>query len=118
MWRNKMALLKDLLSEVTSQVPRRVQLMRVEAVLENIAPQLKEADQKKLAEVYIELKQLAEMLNETPYTIFNANQWGLLEMVLKGKVAEFKLLAEDIAEDNKDVDFFPLMKIIDSILTY
>jgi len=67
MWRNKMALLKDLLSEVTSQVPRRVQLMRVEAVLENIAPQLKEADQKKLAEVYIELKQLAEMLNETPY---------------------------------------------------
>jgi len=116
MWRNKMALLKDLLSEVTSQVPRRVQLMRVEAVLENIAPQLKEADQKKLAEVYIELKQLAEMLNETPYTIFNANQWGLLEMVLKGKVAEFKLLAEDIAEDNKDVDVWPLATALDTVL--
>lgn len=111
-----MTLLKDLLSEVTSQVPRRVQLMRVEAVLENIAPQLKEADQKKLAEIYVELKQLAEMLNETPYTIFNANQWGLLEMVLKGKVAEFKLLAEDIAEDNKDVDVWPLATALDTVL--
>jgi hypothetical protein len=116
MWRNKMAQLKDLLNEVTSQVPRRVQLMRVEAVLENLVPKLKEADQKKLAEVYVELKQLAEMLNETPYTIFNANQWGLLEMVLKGKVAEFKLLAEDIAEDNKDVDCWPLATALDTVL--
>jgi len=116
MWRNKMAQLKDLLNEVTNQVPRRVQLMRVEAVLENIAPKLKEADQKKLAEVYVELKQLAEMLNETPYTIFNAQQWGLLELVLKGKVAEFKLLAEDIAEDNKDVDVWPLATALDTVL--
>jgi len=111
-----MAQLKDLLNEITGQVPRQVQLMRVEAVLENLAPQLKEADQKKLAEVYVELKQLAEMLNSTPYTIFNADQWGLLEMVLKGKVAEFKLVAEDIAEDNKDVDCWPLATAIDTIL--
>jgi hypothetical protein len=111
-----MAQLKDLLNEVTSQVPRRVQLMRVEAVLENLAPKLKEADQKKLAEVYVELKQLAEMLNETPYTIFNAEQWGLLEMVLKGKVAEFKWIAEDIAEDNKEVDCWPLATALDTVL--
>lgn len=111
-----MVLLKNLLNEATSQVPRRVYLMRVEAVLENIAPQLKEADQKKLAEVYVELKQLAEMLNETPYTIFNANQWGLLEMVLKSKVAEFKLLAEKIAEDNKDIDVRPMVKALDTVL--
>ena len=111
-----MALLKDLLSEVTSQVPRRVQLMRVEAVLENLAPQLKEADQKKLAEIYVELKTLAESLNETPYTIFNSKHWELLEMVLRGKVAEFKLVAEDIAEDNKDVDCWPLATALDTVL--
>jgi L-rhamnose mutarotase len=111
-----MALLRDLLSEVTSQVPRRVELMRVEAILENIAPQLKEADQKKLAGIYIELKTLAESLNMTPYTIFNAEQWKLLEMVLIGKVAEFKLVAEDIAEDNKDVDCWPLAKALDTVL--
>jgi L-rhamnose mutarotase len=111
-----MAQLKDLLNEVTSQVPRRIQLMRVEAVLANIAPQLKEADQKKLAEVYVELKTLAESLNETPYTIFNSDHWNLLEMILRGKVAEFKLIAEDIAEDNKDVDCWPLATALDTVL--
>jgi L-rhamnose mutarotase len=111
-----MAQLKDLLNEVTSQVPRRVELMRVEAVLQNLAPKLKEADQKKLAEIYVELKTLAESLNETRYTIFNATQWELLEMVLRGKVAEFKLIAEDIAEDNKDVDCWPLATALDTVL--
>ncbi len=111
-----MAQLKDLLKEVTSQVPRRVQLMRVEAVLENLAPKLSEKDQKKLAEIYVELKTLAESLNETPYTVFNANHWELLEMVLRGKVAEFKLVAEDIAEDNKDVDCWPLATALDTVL--
>jgi hypothetical protein len=56
------------------------------------------------------------MLNATPYTIFNADQWGLLEVVLKGKVAEFKLVAEDIAEDNKDVDCWPLATALDTVL--
>jgi hypothetical protein len=37
-------------------------------------------------------------------------------MVLIGKVAEFKLVAEDIAEDNKDVDCWPLAKALDTIL--
>jgi L-rhamnose mutarotase len=111
-----MTLLKDLLNEVTSQVPRRVQLMRVEAVLENLAPKLKEKDQKKLAEIYVELKTLADSLNMTPYTIFNAEHWKLLEMVLIGKVAEFKLVAEDVAEDNKDIDCWPLATALDTVL--
>ena len=111
-----MAQLKDLLNEVTSQVPRRVQLTRVEAVLENLAPKLSEKDQKKLAEIYVELKTLAESLNETPYTIFNNQHWTLLEMILRGKVAEFKLVAEDIAEDNKDVDCWPLATALDTVL--
>lgn len=111
-----MAQLKDLLNEVTSQVPRRVNLMRVEALLEKVAPQLSEKDQKKLAEVYIELKTLAESMNMTPYTIFNADHWNLLEMVLRGKVAEFKLIIEDISEDNKDVDCWPLAIALDTVL--
>ncbi len=111
-----MAKLKELLSEITNQVPRRVQLMRVEAILENLAPQLSESEQKKIAEIYVELKMLAESLNMTPYTIFNHDHWKLLEMVLIGKVAEFKLVVEDIAEDNKEVDCWPLAKAIDTIL--
>ena len=111
-----MAQLKELLNEVTSQVPRRVQLMRVEAVLENMAANLSKTEQKKVAEIYVELKTLADSLNMTPYTIFNNEHWKLLEMVLIGKVAEFKLIAEDIAEDNKDVDVWPLVKALDTVL--
>jgi O6-methylguanine-DNA--protein-cysteine methyltransferase len=111
-----MAKLKDLLSEVTSQVPRRVELMRVEAILENIAPKLSEAEQKKIAEIYLDLKMMTDSLNMTPYTVFNNQHWTLLEMIVRGKVAEFKLIAEDIAEDNKDVDCWPLVKALDTIL--
>ena len=107
-------LLKDLLKEC--RITNNINLMRVETVLENTAPQLSETDQKKLAEVYVELKALVEMMNSTPYTIFNVEKWELLKAVLIGKVAEFKLVAEDIAEDNKDVDCWPLATAIDTIL--
>mgnify|MGYP003644787420 CR=1 FL=1 len=116
MWRNKMSTrLRDLLNE---EVTRRVTLTRVDAILEDFAPQLKEKDQEKLAEVYVELQALVEMLNMTPLTIFNKDQWRLLEMVLVGKVAEFKLVLEDIKEDYETVDCWPLAKAIDGILIY
>jgi hypothetical protein len=116
MWRNKMSTkLKDLLLEETE---RRVSLVALESHLAELSTKLSEADQKKLAGALIELQMLVTSLNETPYTIFNHDHWKLLKMVLAGKVAELRLVAEDIAEDNKEVDFFPLMKIIDSILTY
>ena len=108
--------LKDLLSESTSQVTRRVELMRVEAILETLAPKLSESEQKQIAGIYVELKAMAESLNMTPYTVFNNEHWTLLEMILRGKVAEFKLIAEDIAEDNKDVDCWPLVKALDTVL--
>ncbi len=107
--------LKDLIVE---NVENRVNLMRVEAILEDLAPQLSQADQNKLAGAYVELKTLTTSLNETPYTIFNTQHWKLLEMVLAGKVAEMRLVLEDIAEDNKEIDFFPIMKAVDLILTY
>lgn len=111
-----MTRLKDLLAEGTAE--RRVNLMRVEGVLENLAHHLPQKEQDKLAKCFVELSEFADMLNETPQTIFNTQQWKLLNMVLAGKVAELRLLAEDISEDNKDVDCWPLIKAIDLILVY
>jgi L-rhamnose mutarotase len=117
MWRNNMSIrIRDLIAEDTGTTSNRVQLMRVEVILEELAPKLSEKDQKKLASIYVELKALAESMNMTPYTIFNHDHWKLLNMVLAGKVAEFKLVAEDIAEENKDVDCWPLARAIDTIL--
>jgi hypothetical protein len=106
--------LTNLLVEGTAE--RRVNLMRVEAVLENLAHHISEKDQQKLAKAFVELHEIACSLNETPQTIFNPIQWKLLNMVLAGKVAEMRLIAEDIAEDNKDVDCWPLVKALDTIL--
>ena len=109
-------LLKDLLTEGTQM--NRVNLMRVETILENLTPKLNTKEQQKLAEVYVELKELTEVLNQTPFNVFTKQDWHLLNMILVGKVAEFKLVAESIAEDNKQVDCWPLAKAIDLILIY
>lgn len=108
--------LKHLLSENT--VTRRIDLMRINTILEDFAPELEKKEQEKLASVFVELEQLVETMNKTPYTIFNDDQWKLLELVLTGKVAELKLIVEDIGKDNKKVDCWPLIRAIDLILTY
>jgi hypothetical protein len=107
--------LAHLLTEVRNT--RRINLMRVEVVLENLAHHLSTSEQKKLAEAYVDLCQIANVLNEIPYTLRNTEQWELLNMILAGKIAELRIIAEDIAEDNKNVDCWPLVKAIDTILT-
>jgi uncharacterized protein YfdQ (DUF2303 family) len=103
---------------INENTENRVNLMRVDAILEDFAPKLTTKDQEKLADVYVDLKELVESLNTTPHTIFNNKDWKLLNMILMGKVAQMKLVVEDIAEDNKEVDCWPLMKALDLILTY
>jgi hypothetical protein len=107
--------LKSLISEGTTN---RVALERIDAILATLAEQLDTKEQEKLASAYIEVKELADKMNMTPYTIFNNDHWKLLNMILMGKVAELRLAVEDVAKDNKDIDCWPLMKAIDLILTY
>jgi hypothetical protein len=107
--------LKDLILEGTTN---RVSLHRIDAILPNFAEKLEKKEQEKLASAYVEVKELADTLNMTPYTIFNHEHWKLLNIILMGKVAELKLVVEDITKDNKEIDCWPLMKAIDLILTY
>lgn len=107
--------LTDLITEGTTN---RVSLHRLDAILATLAEKLEKKEQEKLASAYIEVKELADTLNTTPYTIFNHEHWKLLNMMLTGRVAELKLVVEDIAKDNKEIDCWPVMKAIDLILTY
>lgn len=108
--------LKDII--LTEGTTNRVSLQRVDVTLANLAEKLENKEQEKLASAYIEVKELADNLNMTPYTIFNHEHWKLLNIILMGKVAELKLVVEDIAKDNKEIDCWPVMKAIDLILTY
>lgn len=103
---------------INENTENRVNLMRLDAILEDFAPKLTTKEQEKLADVYVELTELVNSLNTTPYSIFNNRDWKLLNMILMGKVAQMKLVVEDIAEDNKEIDCWPLIKAIDLILTY
>ena len=109
--------LKDiLLTEGTTT--NRVALQRLDVLLSNVGETLNKTEQEKLASAYVELKQLADTLNMTPYTIFNHDHWKLLNIILMGKVAELKLVVDEIAKNNKEIDCWPVMKAIDLILTY
>jgi hypothetical protein len=109
--------LKDiLLTEGTTT--NRVALQRLDSLLSNVGEKLNKTEQEKLASAYVELKQLADTLNMTPYTIFNHDHWKLLNIILMGKVAELKLVVDEIAKNNKEIDCWPVMKAIDLILTY
>lgn len=108
-------LLKNIINET---VENRVSLTRVDALIAKIGEELSEADQKKLAEPYVELQLVADMLNQTRYTMENAREWPLLKMILTGKVAELRLTIEDIAEKNKKIDCCPLKDALDLLLTY
>jgi hypothetical protein len=108
--------LKDIL--LTEGTTNRVALQRLDALLASVGEKLDKKEQEKLASAYVELKQLADSLNMTPYTIFNHEHWKLLNIVLMGKVAELKLVMDEIAKSNKEIDCWPVMKAIDLILTY
>jgi hypothetical protein len=113
--------LKDILTEghITNSMwtgTRAISLVRVNSLLNEFAPKLEKKEQEKLADAYAQLEILVESLNKTPYSIFNQDQWRLLNLVLMGKVAELQLVVEDIAEKNKDIDYWPLAKAIETIL--
>lgn len=94
----------------------RINLDRIEINVEHLAQQVSKTEQEKLAVSFVELKLLAEQLNTVPYTAFNANQWRWLGMALLGKIAELRIVVEDIAEDNETIDCRPLMGALDLLL--
>jgi hypothetical protein len=108
--------LKDIL--LTEGTTNRVALQRLDALLCGVGEKLNKKEQEKLASAYVDLKELVDTLNMTPYTIFNHDHWKLLNIILMGKVAEIKLVIDEIAKNNKEIDCWPVMKAIDLILTY
>jgi len=114
-----MTRMRDLISEATigSGNENRVSLMKVEIILEGLVKQLSEKEQEKLAEVYVQLKFLGEGLNTIPRTAFNGDHWRWMNFALMGKIAEMRMVVEDISSDNKEVDCRPLMGALDLLLT-
>ena len=114
---NVMVKLSDLILE-NAILERRINLQRVEMALEKILPELKPADKKILEELFLPIKEMVEKTNAEPYTIFNAEKWRLICMIVYGQLASLHIAVEEIAEKNKDVNCLVLIRAINGILTY
>lgn len=109
--------LSNLLVESTE---RRVNLMRVIAIMEKVLPELKAADAKKITETFAEFAMLVENLNSLPYTVkeYKLNEWQLLSSVAHAKLNELREHVSKLCTESAPVDLKPLVNALEEVLVY
>lgn len=111
MWRNKMSLLlKDLLRE---NMERRLNLMKVQAIMEKVLPEISKEQANKLSELFTEASIMATQLNMTPYTKFKMVEWQLSIGAVHAKLYELKEEVMKICEKENRVDLMPLVRALE-----
>jgi hypothetical protein len=108
--------LTDLLKE---NAERRVNLMKIQAIMEKLYPELTDSQSKKLMELCTEVHMMASQMNTIPYirTESSMMQWAILEATFKAKVGELKEEVVKVCEDKK-IDSATVVKALDEVLTY
>lgn len=109
-----MTRLRDIINE---SIENKISTAKVDALIEKVAEELSKADQEKLAKPYVDILCMVDMLNKTPHTIFNNDQWALFKLMFSGKVAELMLVVDECAEKNKKIDHIPLRNALEQLLT-
>lgn len=104
--------LQDILLENTEN---RVNLMKLEAVMEKMAPELTKTQNTKLTQLCTEVHEMVGKLNMLPYTIYNRDDWTVLRIALMAKLMEVKIEAEKLLENDK-VDVKPFIKALEEII--
>lgn len=109
--------LTSLLNE--SMLERRVNLVKVQTVMEKLYPELTDTQSKKLTELCTEAHMMASQLNSTRYirTEGSIMEWKLLVMALQSKLNELKQEVVSICEQKK-IDPSTAVKAIDDIFLY
>ena len=109
--------LKDLLNE--NMAERRINLVRVQTVMEKLYPELTDTQTKKLIELCTEVHMMASQLNMTPYlrTENSLVEWKLLVAAFQTKLFELKEEVVKVCEDKK-IDPTTVVKALDSVLEY
>ena len=109
--------LTHLLNE--SMIERRVNLVRVQTVLEKLYPELNETQTKKIMELCTEAHMVAAQLNTTRYvrTESSLMEWKLLAFALDSKLSELK---EEVVKacETKKIDSTTVVKALETVLEY
>lgn len=114
--KTKMIRLTDLLKE---NAERRVNLMKIQTIMEKLYPELTDAQSKKLMELCTEVHMMASQMNTIPYirTESRLVEWTLLVTTFRSKVKELKEEVIKVCEDKK-IDCTTVVKALDEALTY
>lgn len=108
--------LKDLVLESYSNKERRINLMKLEVIMEKMLPELTKAGATKLTELCNEVHQMAADLNKIPYTLWNSYpEWPILKTALIDKLNEVKAEALKITSEKFDASTF--IKALDEIIS-
>lgn len=109
--------MKDLLNE--SMAERRINLVRVQTIMEKLYPELTDTQSKKLMELCTEVHMIASQLNMTPYirTESSLVEWKLLIAGFQAKLQELKEEVTKVCEDKK-IDPTTVVKALDTVLEY
>jgi hypothetical protein len=105
-------LLKDLLRESTE---RRLNVMRIQVLVEKVLTEVTESQGKKLIEMMTEVSMMVTNLNALPYTIFNAREWQFAVAATYMKIADLREEVVKISEDSKTLNCAPLIKALDEV---
>lgn len=106
---------RDILFEHQSK-ERRLNLMKLEVLMEKLLPSLTKAESTKLTQICTEIHQMASELNETPYKVSNAHpEWSIVKLALRSKLIEAKEEVSKLLESDK-VDVRPFVKALDEFI--
>lgn len=108
--------LRDLLLE---NPENRINLMKVQAIMEKLYPVLNDNQVKKLMELCAEAHMMASQLNTKPFvrTETTMVEWKFLITGVHAKINELKEEVMKIAETEKTINFMPLVRALDEVLT-
>jgi hypothetical protein len=107
--------MKNLLRE---SAERRLNVMRIQVLVEKVIPEVTESQAKTLTELCAEISMRVTNLNAIPYTIFNAHVWQLAIMETYMKITELREEVVKISEGGKSECCAPLIKALDEVFTY
>lgn len=108
--------LKNLLME---NAENRINLIKIQTIMEKLYPELNDTQSKKLMELCTEVHMMASQMNTLPYIKSQTSlvEWQLLIAAFKTKVSELREEVIKACEDKK-IDSRPVVKALDEVLTY
>lgn len=99
---------------LNESIENRVSLMKITAIMEKMLPEVTKAQSTKLMQLCAEATNMADMLNQFPYTIHGTEKWKALKTAMILKLAEIK--EEAMKLDPEKVNVKPYLIALDEVI--